>query len=161
MLILIMGVTGSGKTTVGTRLASVLGWDFADADDFHSPDNVAKMGSGIPLTDEDRGPWLNDLQAFVRRSALHGRNLVLACSALKASYRNLLCAAGSQTSIVYLKADRSLIIERLSQRKGHYMPASLIESQFQDLEAPNDAIMLPADWRPDQIVAAMRARLCL
>lgn len=161
MLILIMGVAGSGKTTVGTRLASALGWEFADADDFHSPENVAKMAAGIPLTDEDRGPWLHDLEALVRQFTLSGRNLVLACSALRASYRHLLCSASSQTAIVYLKADRSLISERLAQRQGHYMPASLMESQFKGLEEPNDAIMIPADWRPDQIVAAMRAHLSL
>ena len=161
MLILIMGVAGAGKTTVGTRLASALGWEFADADDFHSQDNKAKMAAGIPLNDEDRGPWLHDLQALVRQFALSRRNLVLACSALRASYRDLLCSASSQPAIVYLKADRSLIFERISQRHDHYMPASLIESQFKDLEEPNDAIMIPADWRPEEIVAAMRVHLSL
>jgi len=156
-----MGVAGSGKTTVGTRLASALGWEFADADDFHSPENVARMAAGIPLTDEDRGPWLHDLQTLVRQFELSGRNLVLACSALRASYRDLLCSASSQPAIVYLKADRSLIFERVSQRRDHYMPSSLIESQFEDLEEPDDAIMFPADWRPDQVVAAMRAHLSL
>jgi gluconokinase len=159
MVILIMGVAGSGKTTVGIRLASSLGWEFADADDFHSPDNVAKMAAGIPLTDEDRGPWLRDLQALVRQFAVSGRNLVLACSALRASYRDLLCSANSQTAIVYLKTDPPLILERLTERQGHYMPASLIESQFKDLEEPNAAITIPADRRPDQIVDAIRASL--
>src|SRR5262245_8317384 len=159
MLILVMGVAGSGKTMVGTRLASAFGWVFVDADDFHSTDNVAKMAAGIPLTDEDRGPWLHDLQALVRQFALSGRNLVLACSALRASYRDHLCSASDQTAIVYLKADRSLISERLLERQGHYMPASLIESQFKVLEEPDEAITIPADWRPDQIVDAIRAKL--
>src|SRR5262245_18226054 len=161
MLILVMGVAGSGKTMVGTRLASAFGWVFVDADDFHSPDNVAKMAAGIPLTDEDRGPWLHDLQALVRQRALSGRNLVLACSALRASYRDLLCSASSQTVIDYSEADRSLILARLTQRHGHYMPTILIESQFQDLEEPKEAITIPADWRPDQIVAAIRANVSL
>ena len=161
MLILVMGVAGAGKTTVGTRLASALGWAFADADDFHSPQNVAKMTAGVPLTDEDRAPWLDDLQAFVRRASLSGGSLVLACSALKASYRQLLCSASSRAAIVFLKADRSLISQRLSQRRGHYMPASLVESQFMDLEEPNDAITIPADWPADRILAAVRAHLLL
>jgi gluconokinase len=159
MLILIMGVAGSGKSTVGTRLASVLGWEFADADGFHSPENVAKMAAGIPLTDEDRGPWLAALQATVRQLESNGRNIVLACSALRAAYRELLCSASSAPTVVYLKADRSLIFERVSRRHDHYMPVSLIDSQFAALEEPNDALVYPADWRPDQIVAAIRARV--
>jgi gluconokinase len=161
MLILIMGVAGSGKTTVGARLASALDWEFIDADDFHSPQNLAKMASGTPLTDEDRRPWLNDLHALVTRFAQSDRDLVLACSALKSSYRDLLASASPETAIVYLKADPALILERLTQRQRHFMPANLVESQFTALEEPEDAIAIPATLRPDQIVAAIRTALCM
>jgi gluconokinase len=161
MLILIMGVAGSGKTTVGARLASALEWEFIDADHFHSAQNVAKIASGTPLTDEDRRPWLNDLHALVTRFAQSGRDLVLACSALKSTYRDLLASASPETAIVYLKADPALILERLTQRQGHFMPASLLESQFTALEEPEDAISIPAALPPDQIVAAIRTALSM
>ncbi len=156
-----MGVAGSGKTTIGTRLAAELGWTFADADDFHSARNIAKMSAGIPLTDEDRAPWLDDLQTFVRTCESGGRSLVLACSALKASYRELLCSASSRAAVIYLKADSSLVLQRLSRRQDHYMPARLVDSQFEALEEPGDAMTIPADWPPDRIVAAARAHLSL
>ena len=161
MLILVMGVAGSGKSTVGRRVATALGWEFADADDFHSPENVAKMAAGIPLTDEDRVPWLDDLQRAVRQLESSGRSVVLACSALKASYRERICAASRQPTIVYLKADRALVLARMAQRRDHYMPTSLIDSQFAALEEPADALVLAAGLPPDQIVAAIRGRLSL
>ncbi|HKA41661.1 MAG TPA: gluconokinase [Burkholderiales bacterium] len=156
MLILVMGVAGSGKTTVGRRLASALGWEFIDADEFHPAQNKAKMAAGIPLADEDRRPWFDELHALIASSEQGGRNLVLACSALKKSYRDRLASASRETAIVYLKADRELIRERLLQRQGHYFPTSLLESQFIDLEEPESAIAIAAELRLDEIVAAIR-----
>jgi gluconokinase len=161
MLILITGVAGSGKTTVGGRLAYALGWEFIDADDLHSTQSIAKMASAIPLAEEDRRPWLADVRAHVSRYAERGRNLVLACSALKKSYRDLLASASRETAIVYLKADPGLIRERLLHRQGHYFPASLLESQFSFLEEPEDAISVPAELPVDEIVAAIRTALAL
>jgi len=159
MFILIMGVTASGKTTVGRRLASALGWAFVDADDFHSPENVRKMRLGIPLTDEDRGPWLENLRVQVARYAASGESLVLACSALKSTYRETLASAGPRMTTIYLRADPRLIRARLARRRGHFMPAELLESQFEALEEPADAVTLPAGWRPGRIVAAIRESL--
>ena len=159
MVVLIMGVAGSGKTTVGRRLASELGWDYVDADDLHPAGNVRKMAAGIPLTDEDRRPWLADLRALVSRYAASGESLVLACSALKSAYREMLGSAAAGMATIYLKAKPELIRERLTQRQGHYMPAELLESQFEALEEPPDAITIPAAWPPDQVVAAIRAAL--
>jgi carbohydrate kinase (thermoresistant glucokinase family) len=159
MLILVMGVAGSGKSTVGSTLAAALGWEFADADEYHSPANVAKMAAGVPLTDEDRVPWLDALHTTLRQRESNGRHVVLACSALRASYRNRICAASSQPTIVYLKAARSLVFERMSRRPGHFMPVSLIDSQFAALEEPHDALVFAADGRLDDIVSAVRAHL--
>ncbi len=159
MLILVMGVAGSGKSTVGRRLASSLGWEFADADEFHSPDNVAKMTAGIPLSDDDRVPWLAALHTTIRQRESNGRHVVLACSALRARYRDLICSASTQPTIVYLKADRALVFERMSQRHDHFMPTSLIDSQFAALEEPGDALVFAADGRLDDIVSAVRAHL--
>jgi gluconokinase len=159
MLILVMGVAGSGKTTVGVRLASALAWEFVDADEFQPAQNIAKMAAGVSLTDEDRRPWLDDLLALVTRFAESGRHVVLACSALKKAHRDLLASASRETAIVYLKAAPGLIRERLLQRQGHFFPASLMESQFGVLEEPGDAISIPANLPPDEIVAAIRAAL--
>jgi len=159
MLILIMGVAGSGKTTVGKLLASALGWAFVDADDFHPPENVRKMMSGVPLTDEDRRPWLEDLRALVSGYAANGESLVLACSALKSSYREALASPAPEMATIYLRADPGLVRQRLAQRRGHYMPAELLESQFEALEEPTDTMAIPAAWPPEQIVAAIRDAL--
>lgn len=158
MFILIMGVTGSGKTTVGERLSVDLGWPFFDADDFHPPANVRKMAEGIPLTDEDRAPWLETLQHLVAEHEARGEDGVLACSALKESYRTIL-ASGAHLAVVYLKAEPDLIRARLADRHGHYMSPSLIESQFDDLEEPQAAVTVPADWAPEHIVAEVRVEL--
>ena len=153
-----MGVTGSGKTTVGAMLSSALGWPFFDADNFHSPANVRKMSSGVPLTDKDRGPWLEELRALIYEHDVRGENGVLACSALKESYRMIL-SSGADLAIVYLKADSKLIRGRLADRRSHYMPQHLIESQFVDLEEPEGAITIPAARRPDQIIMSIRSQL--
>ena len=158
MFILVMGVTGSGKTTIGTLLSTAMGWPFYDADDFHSPDNVRKMASGVPLTDEDRGPWLEELQELISHHNERGENGVLACSALKEAYRSIL-AADADVAVVYLKAHPDLIRSRLDSRSGHYMPQDLIESQFLDLEEPKEGIIIDAAGPPEQIVETIRSQL--
>lgn len=158
MFILVMGVTGSGKTTVGALLAAAIGWPFYDADEFHSPASIQKMASGVSLTDEDRRPWLDQLRTLMAECDERGENGVLACSALKESYRRTL-STGAILVIVYLKADADLIWSRLADRRGHYMPQGLIGSQFSDLEEPEEAITIPATWPPEQIVRAIRAQV--
>ena len=158
MFILIMGVSGSGKTTTGRLLSSQLSWRFYDADDFHSPDNIRKMAAGVALTDEDRAPWLRQLHQFISDHNERGENGVLACSALKQAYRWILCA-DTDVALVYLKAQRDLIRSRLQSRRGHYMPESLIESQFRDLEEPAEGVIVDAAGSPEQTVAAIRSKL--
>lgn len=157
MVIIVIGVAGSGKTTIGKLLADNLDWDFYDADDFHPPDNVAKMRSGIPLTDADRDPWLQALVVLIEKSLSDDRSIVLACSALKASYRERLRAparsAPNAVQIVYLRISPSTATERLNQRQGHFMPATMVQSQFETLEEPNQAIVIDGTLTPDQIVA--------
>ena len=158
MFILIMGITGSGKTTVATLLSAALGWPFYDADDFHSAANVHKMASGVSLTDEDRGPWLEKLRTLISERIARGEDGILACSALKEAYRKALSTSES-LFVVYLKADADLIRSRLADRRNHYMPQSLIESQFLDLEEPEGAIAIPAAWPPDRIVRTILSQL--
>ena len=160
MFIVVMGVAGAGKTTVGTLLASTLSWPFYDADDLHPPANVAKMAAGVPLDDSDRGPWLEQLCTLIEAGSSQGKNGVLACSALREFYRDRLRSAGTIV-FVYLKADPALILERLQSRRGHYMPPELLESQFRALEEPQRAIDIPAGLPPDQIVSSIRAQLGL
>jgi len=139
MIVVIMGVSGSGKSTVGAALARELGWTLIDADDLHSPENVAKMAAGIPLTDDDRWPWLDRIVDELRRVTADGRSVVLACSALKQRYRDRLERAGD-VRFVHLRGDAETIAARLANRKHRYMPATLLGSQFAALEAPGDAI---------------------
>ena len=135
-----MGVSGSGKTTVGKALARKLGWRFIEGDDFHPPANVAKMHSGVPLTDADRWPWLDRIVAEMRRIEAAGENAVIACSALKTAYRDRL-AQGGDVRLVDLKGDAATIEPRMAHRR-HFMPPSLLPSQFATLEEPNDAIVV-------------------
>lgn len=136
-----MGVCGTGKSTIGHLLAQALGWTYADADDFHPPANVTKMRSGLPLNDEDRGPWLDRLNVLIARHQREDRGLVLACSALKVVYRQQLAhglPAGT-VRFVHLHGDRALLTARLGARTGHYMPARLLDSQLATLEEPTPA----------------------
>lgn len=160
MIVLLMGPAGTGKTTVGKLLASQLSWDFFDGDDFHSPANIAKMSRGVPLTDADRIPWLNSMHEAMLRWQTEGRNAILACSALKRSYRELL-AINAEVKLVYLKGTRELLRERLRARKGHYAGEQLLASQLADLEEPTDAITVDAAASPAEIVAEIRKRLSL
>jgi len=155
-----MGPAGSGKTTVGELLAAQLGWDFFDADNFHSPANIEKMSRGIPLHDEDRIPWLHSLREAMLQWDSNGRNAILACSALKRSYRERL-QINSSVKLVYLKASFELLRERLHSRKGHYAGEQILAGQFADLEEPADAITIDAAQSPEQIVAEIRERLAL
>jgi gluconokinase len=137
VVVIIFGVSGTGKTTLGQLLARKLGWSFYEADDFHSPANVEKMRAGIPLTDEDRWPWLESLRELVKRLDAK-EDAVLACSALRHAYRRFL-RVNDQVKFVYLRGDYSLIANQLRERKGHFMNPELLKSQFADLEEPRAA----------------------
>ena len=154
-----MGVTGCGKTTVGKMLARDCAWDFHDADDFHPPENVAKMQRGEALTDEDRWPWLNRLNAFIVENERQGKNLVLACSALKQSYRDRLASECATLRFVFLDGDIDVIRARLAERHGHYMNPKLLDSQFAILERPTDALRLDAAGTPAELVQQIRKAL--
>lgn len=147
-----MGVSGCGKTTVGQKLAERLGWKFYDADDFHPPENIAKMSKGIPLTDDDRHPWLKALHGLISRELQANRSGVLTCSALKERYRRHLMQGNPGTRLVYLKGSYELILERMQPRRGHYMKPEMLHSQFEDLEEPADALTVTVEIPPGEIV---------
>jgi gluconokinase len=134
--LVVMGVSGSGKSTIGETLAGRLGWRFADGDRFHPASNVAKMSAGQPLTDDDRRPWLQAIADEIDRVCKAGQRLVVACSALKRAYREILLHGRNDVGIVFLDGTEALIANRLNQRKGHFMPPGLLASQFQTLEPP-------------------------
>ena len=157
--IIVMGVAGAGKTTVGQALAAALDWPFYDGDDFHPPANVAKMGAGVPLTDADRAPWLAALHALLAARLGAGQPLVLACSALKAAYRRQLAGELPGVALLYLQASPALIAQRLQHRPGHFMPAALAESQFAALEPPAGVLTLDAARTVAELVAQARAAL--
>jgi gluconokinase len=159
MIVIVMGVTGAGKTTVGRLLATELGAEFLDADDYHPPANVAKMKAGTPLDDADRAPWLARLNAILQEHARAGRSVVLACSALKAAYRSVLLDGLDDARIVHLHGSRALLTERLAARRGHYMNPALLDSQLATLEAPSDAIVVDVAQSPAEIVRAIRKAL--
>jgi gluconokinase len=146
-----MGVVGAGKTTIGMLLAQKLGWQFADADDFHPKENIEKISQGIPLSDSDRAPWLAALHEAIERWNADGRNVVLACSALKRSYRKELQVGPVQ--FVYLKGDYDLLSRRLASRHAHFATESILKSQLADLQEPEDAITVRVDKSPDEIVS--------
>jgi gluconokinase len=153
MVIVVMGVSGSGKTTVGKLLAQALGAEFAEGDAYHPPENIEKMRRGIPLEDADRWPWLQSLAAQIDRWLAAGTPMVLACSALKQSYRDVLAQGRPRMRFVHLEGDKALIRDRLDARRGHYMPASLLDSQIAALEPPIDAITVDIAGTPEAIVA--------
>jgi gluconokinase len=158
MIVIVMGTTGSGKTTIGSLLAKRTGWEFVDADDFHPPSNVEKMKHGIPLTDADREPWLKALHDKIVEWTAEERSVVLACSALKESYRDEL-RASSDVRFVYLKGSYQLFRERVLARRGHFAKQDLLASQFATLEEPTDAIIVDAASSPEQIVSEVRGKL--
>lgn len=155
MVVIIMGVSGVGKTTVGERLAARLGWRFLDADAFHTPESIGKMAAGIALTDEDRAPWLARLRELLRGALEAGEDLVLACSALKGAYRERLTVDAARQRWVYLHASPELIAARLKARRGHYMPPTLLDSQLVALEVPEDALSVDVSEEPDTVVASI------
>jgi carbohydrate kinase (thermoresistant glucokinase family) len=162
--IVVMGVSGCGKTTVGSRLAQRLHWEYAEADTFHSAANVAKMSAGTPLTDEDRWPWLGAIAARIEAARAGGRGCVVACSALKRRYRERLSGGHDDVRFVYLKGDYETVEARLSGRTGHYMPPSLLTSQYEALEEPaadENALVLLIDRPADELVAAIVKELGL
>ena len=162
MLIVVMGVSGSGKTTVGRLLADRLGFDFLEGDTFHPPENIAKMRRGEPLGDEDRWPWLDRLNGELRRAAEAGRGLVLTCSALKRRYRDRLRSDAPTLRFIYLRGELNVIEARLRFRKGHFMPPDLLESQFKALEEPEPdeaALAVSVAGTPEEIATEVIARI--
>src|SRR6266404_2669446 len=150
--VILMGVAGSGKTAVGKGVAARLNWLFLDADDFHPAANIEKMKHGIPLNDQDRIPWLRALRDELRRLLAEGRSVILACSALKESYRKLLSDDVAPMSFVLLDVDQETIRERLQHRSAHFFPKELMNSQFAALEKPKDAIIIDARKSLDEVI---------
>ncbi len=159
MVIIMMGVAGSGKTTIGAMLARDLGCDFCDADDLHPPANRDKMHRGIPLNEEDRRPWLTTVRALIDRYRTADADMVLACSALKAAHRVALAEGSKDVRMVYLKGSIDLIAQRLASRHGHFFDPALLQSQFETLEEPAEAIVVDIAGTPAEIVATIQARL--
>ena len=162
--IVVMGVSGSGKTTIAALLAGKLGWTFADADDFHPPANVEKMHAGTPLTDDDRWPWLRAIRAFIDERRDRGEHAVVGCSALRRVYRDIVVGDVRDVRLVYLAGDRDLIARRQAARHGHFMPTSLMASQFATLEEPGPderPVTVSVAHRPAEIVDAIVRELGL
>jgi len=155
LVLIFMGVSGSGKTTVGTLFAKRTGAIFFEGDEFHSPQNIEKMRRGVPLTDDDRAEWLRTLREIITRSLERGTFTVIACSALKAAYRDVLQGGDPRVQFVHLTGPRALIEERLKARRNHFMPATLLDSQLATLEAPVGALTFSCEQSPDEIVNAL------
>ncbi len=158
-MVILMGVSGSGKTTIGKRLAQSLGWTFFEGDDFHPRANITKMSKGIPLSDEDRQPWLNALRELIEQFIHKEESAVLACSALKAAYRQFLEQENEEVFFVYLKGDYELIRKRLEERSNHYMKAGLLSSQFDALEEPEGVMTVDILRDPEEIVSSIQQEL--
>ena len=163
MVSVIFGVAGVGKTTVGKLLAKDLEWKFYDADDFHSAANIKKMRSGVPLSDQDRQPWLRQLRQLIERCLAEKEDAVLACSALKKKYRDEL-RAGPDVKFIFLRADRGRVTQQLKNRRGHYFEPNLLDAQFADLEPPTsgeDALTIDIEGGPSELVAQIEKQLQL
>jgi gluconokinase len=163
VIVIIFGVSGAGKTTVGKLLARELGWNFIEADDFHPAANIEKMRNGHPLTDKDRWPWLERLRQQIERSLSAGENAVLACSALKRAYRDRL-RVGGEVKFVFLRSDYALVEKQLRSRPAHFMNPALLQSQFDDLEEPRpaeDVLRIELGRTPEEIVNEIEAKLHL
>ncbi|MBK8428793.1 MAG: gluconokinase [Lewinellaceae bacterium] len=160
MIIVVMGVSGSGKSTVGSLLADELDWPFYDADDFHNEANRNKMSQGIPLTDDDRSTWLASLRELIQNNINSETSIVLACSALKESYRAIL-KVHERVRFVYLKGSYAEIESRLKNRTGHFMPVKLLKSQFETLEEPRDALTVALTHSPEEIIQIIYKGLAL
>jgi len=161
-ILVVMGVSGSGKTTIAKGVAAAKGWSLLEGDTFHPPANVAKMAAGTPLTDEDRWPWLRAIAAAIDADRARGESAVVACSALRRAYRDILIGDRPDVRLVYLRGSQALIGERMRARPGHFMPASLLDSQFQTLEEPGpdeNPITVEIGGTPDEIVRAILERL--
>jgi len=161
MVVIIFGVSGAGKTTIGQLLAEEFGWRFYEADDFHSQANTDKMRQGVPLTDKDRWPWLESLRQVIKRCLAAGENAVLACSALKEAYRRRL-RLNADVKLVFLRGDYELIANQLRQRRGHFMNPALLQSQFADLEEPlptEGAVVIELGRSPRELVQEIKGKL--
>jgi gluconokinase len=161
VIVIIFGVSGAGKTTIGKLLAEEPGWCFYEADDFHSAANIEKMRRGVPLTDEDRWPWLDSLRELIKRCVAADENAVLACSALKRAYRQRL-RVSEDVKFVFLRGDYALIADQLRQRRGHFMNRALLRSQFADLEEPQPeegALIIDLRRTPAELVQEIRIKL--
>ncbi|MFI6521864.1 gluconokinase [Spirillospora sp. NPDC050679] len=154
LVVVVTGVSGSGKTTVGRLVAERLGWPYAEADDFHPPANITKMRAGTPLTDADRRPWLEAIAAWIDGRLAAGEPGVVTCSALKRSYRDLLAGGRERVLLVHLDGDRELIARRISERSGHFFKPEMLDSQFRDLEPPapdEPVVRVPIDAPPPEV----------
>jgi gluconokinase len=159
MIVVLFGVAGSGKTTIGHLLAEELGWNFYDADEFHPASNLEKMGQGIALTDADRWPWLETLRELLKEPIARKENLILACSALKEEYRDYL-QISDEIKWIFLKGEYGLVADRFEQRRGHFMNSDLLRSQFETLEEPKrDALVVDVDATPERILQIIRRQL--
>lgn len=159
MVVVLMGVSGAGKTAVGRRLAETQDWPFIDGDDLHSESSVRKMSSGIPLTDEDREPWLRSVREVIAERVASGTSAVVACSALKRAHRRLLRDGLGDVRLVYLRGEPELLERRLSERRGHYFDPKLLASQLETLEEPAKAVVVDVDGDLEAVVEAVRAGL--
>jgi gluconokinase len=162
MVLVLMGVSGTGKTTVGKMLAARLGWDFVEGDDYHPPANVEKMSAGVPLTDDDRRPWLTAIRKRIEQACRQGENLVLACSALKREYRRYLERDDLEcVEYVFLHGSEELLRSRLANRQGHFMNPGLLQSQFETLEVPEGTLQVDVSPPAEQIADEIRRKLRL
>ena len=162
MVVVVMGVSGSGKTTVAKLLAEMSGWQFQEGDTLHPPANVEKMSAGIPLTDADRLPWLRKIAETIDGWRARGESGVITCSALKRSYRDIIIGDRPNVRLVYLKGSHDLIRQRMAARHGHFMPPTLLDSQFSTLEEPSpdeNAIVVDIGGRPEEIAGEIAERL--